>query len=85
MTLYIVHMPSGKEKVEESFPLHYQIDDSLWAIGSDLLTCADVCVRLGGMAGAVGGVVVKFDEFYGRYDPALWQKLKAWGGGADRE
>ena len=27
--------------MEESFPLHYQIDDSLWAIGSDLRTCEE--------------------------------------------
>ena len=81
MTLYLVHMPGGTAQVKESFPLHHTIvEDQLWAIGSDLLTCADVCVRLGMRPAGPSGVVVKFQEFYGSYDPALWERLMAWGG-----
>ena len=82
MTLYLVHMPGGGAQVKGTFPLHHTIiEDQLWAIGSDLLTCADVCAQLGMRPNGPGGVVVKFDEYYGAFDPALWERLKAWGGG----
>ena len=80
MTLYIVFLPEGTERVENRFPLHHVlVPDQVWAIGSDLLTCADVCEKLD-MEPGKGGVVVKFDEYYGIWNRALWDKLKAWGG-----
>ena len=79
MTPYIVFMPDGKERVEDGFPHHETlIPNQLWAIGTELLTCADVCEKLGIEAGS-SGVVVKFDEYYGRWDRSLWDKIEAWG------
>ena len=49
----------------------------VWAIGTPLLTCADVSAAIG-LGNSNGGIVVKLGEHYGFYDPALWQKLEAW-------
>ena len=79
MPLYLIYMPGGTKQVDQGFPLRHTIaEDSLWAVGSDLLTAADVCQSLGMIPGQ-GGVVVKFDEYYGLHDVALWDKLRAWG------
>ena len=81
MPRYMIFMPNGTQAVEDNFPLRHTITDhTLWAVGSDLLTCADVAQRL--FMGVDGnyGVVVKIDEYYGAYDRALWDKLQAWGG-----
>ena len=81
MPLYLVHLPNGTDRLTNTFPFHYTLTEgSLWAIASDLLTCADVCQRLGMVSGQ-GGVVVKFEEYYGVYDPAFWDALRVWGGG----
>lgn len=75
---YLVFMPEGEGKIEKKFPrAHYQLTDGLWAIGSPLSTCADVCEELGMESGS-SGVVVSMHEYYGHFDRALWQKLAAW-------
>lgn len=72
-------MPGGDEAVTQIFPdAHHQIAPDLWAIGSPLLTCFDVCQRLGVDEGR-RMVVAPMSEYYGRFDRALWQKLDAWG------
>lgn len=84
MPLYLVFMPDGAKRMEEKVDdifRHELIPNQLWAIGSDLLTCADVCQRLE-MKPEAGGVVVKFEEFYGLWDRALWDKLTVLGGTA---
>ena len=78
MNNYLVFMPGGEDKVETEFPRHYPLAaGSLWAVGSDELTCADVCDRLG-IGSGESGVVYRIDDYYGHYDRALWQKLAAW-------
>lgn len=82
MTLYVIFLPEGTERVESGFPDAFRevlIPDQLWIIGSDLLTAADVCQALKMEPGS-GGVVVKFEEYYGMWSRALWDKLRAWGG-----
>ena len=78
MNNYLVFMPGGEDKVETEFPRRYPLAaGSLWAVGSDELTCADVCARLG-IGSGESGVVYRIDDYYGHYDRALWQKLAAW-------
>lgn len=78
MNSYLVFMPGGDEKVGQEFPdAHYRISDDLWAIGSDLPTCVEVCERLGVEDGR-RMVVVPMSEYYGRFDRALWQLLDSW-------
>ena len=77
MNTYLIFMPNGAEHVEQEFPLHHTIEsDTLWAIGTDLLTCADVWEKF--EPTDASGVVVKFDEFYGLWNRALWDKIEAW-------
>ena len=60
--------------------VYYKIATDLWAIGSDLKTCVDVCNALG-VDDPNTMVVVSINEFYGRYDGALWQKIESWSRG----
>lgn len=79
MQCYLVHMPDGKETVEEKFPNHHHlIADDVWAVASPLMTSSEVCSLLG-IEGGRSMVVVPMRDYYGRSDRALWQKLKAWG------
>ena len=79
MLNYLVFMPGGKDAVTQHFPTaRYRIADDLWAIGSQLETCLDVCGVLG-VDDAKTMVVVRIDEYYGRFDKGLWQKLDSWG------
>ena len=63
--------------------VHVVVPDTVWCIATrDDATSADVCNRLG-MDMPIGpdfnaGVVVKADQYYGAYDPALWQRLSQW-------
>ena len=77
---YLVYMPGGKEELEEQFPRAcYRLTDGLWAVGSPFRTPTEVCEQLGVNEGdGRTMVVVSMEEYYGRYDRALWQKLNAW-------
>ena len=78
MQNYLVFMPGGEEAVTQHFPsAHYRLTDGLWAVGSPLETCVDVCTALG-VDDPNTMVVAQIDEYYGRYDRALWQKLESW-------
>ena len=78
MNGYLVFMPGSEDKVEAEFPCHYPpAAGSLWAVGSDEPTCADVCAKLG-IGSGEPGVVYRIDDYYGHHDRALWQKLAAW-------
>ena len=78
MSNYLVFMPEDNERVEHEFPhANYRIESGLWAIRSDLPTCAEVCERLGIEDGNTM-VVVPMNEYYGRFDRALWQRLDSW-------
>lgn len=78
MNSYLVFMREANGTVGREFPeAHYQIGDDLWAIGTDLPTCVDVCERLG-IEGGQSMVVVPMTEYYGRFDRALWQRLDSW-------
>ena len=80
MNTYFVYMPTGEGRIAGAFPdAHHEVAHNLWAIGSHLATCADVCEKLGVNEGAGRSmVVVQTTGYYGRFDPALWQKLDAW-------
>ena len=58
----------------------YKVFDNAWIVLSDQDTCAGLCTALR-MENESGnnGVVVKFNEYYGLFNPALWQKLDVWG------
>ena len=57
MNNHPVFMPGGEDRVETGFPRHYPLAaGSSWAVGSDELTCADVCARLGIGSGESGVV-----------------------------
>ena len=78
MNSYLVFMPEEDGKVRREFPdAHYRIGNDLWAVSSDLPTCAEVCERLGIEDGR-RMVVVPMNEYYGRFDRALWQRLDSW-------
>ena len=78
MNSYLVFMPKDDGKVKRKFPdAHYRIRDDLWAIGSDLPKCVDVCERLG-IEDGQRMVVVPMNDYYGRFDRALWQRLDSW-------
>lgn len=79
MNSFLVFMPGGCQTVTSKFAENYVLsDDVLWAVASDDATCLDVCKKLG-IVGERDGVVVRIDEYYGRFDSGLWQKLEAWG------
>ena len=83
MQSYLVFMPGGEKAVAQHFPdAHYQIADNLWAVGSPLETCVDVYRALGADDQNTM-VVVRINEFYGRFDKGLWQKLDSWVGRRD--
>ena len=78
MNCYLVFMKDGKERIEETFPTaHFWIDENLWAIGSEVPTCVDVCELLG-IDTDNRMIVVPMNDYYGRFDRALWQRLEAW-------
>ena len=78
MNRYIVYVSDGEDVVEREFgSANYKIAPSLWAIGTELATCVDVCERLG--INGQSMLVVPVNEYYGRWDRVLWQKLDAWG------
>lgn len=78
MQNYLVFMPGGEHKVEVRFPdSHHRIANDLWAVGSPLTTCAEVCTALG-VDEPNTMVVVPMTDYYGRFDRALWQKLESW-------
>ena len=78
MNNYLVFMPGGEQKVEGRFPdSHQRISVDLWAIGSPLTTCVEVCNVLE-IEEPNTMVVVPMTEYYGRFDRALWQKLESW-------
>ena len=59
------------------------IPDVAWAVADGSGTCVSVCERLGIVVGGepkLSGVVVKADQYYGIYDPALWQRIVEWQG-----
>lgn len=78
MPRYLVFMPNGHEKVTSTFPKNHVIqEDTLWAIHTDEATCLDVCRKLE-MLDQDEGVVFAIDEYYGRFDVGLWQRLADW-------
>ena len=88
MNNYLVILPPGSniapEKVETSFPYRYEVvPGQVWAVGSDLLTCSDVCEKIGTgpdeHEDKATGVVLKITEVNGFASSTLWEKLGAWG------
>ena len=78
MNAYLVFMPDGEKQVGDAFGENrYRLASGLWVVGSDISTSADVCDRLG-IEQDHSMVVVPINEYYGRFDRALWQRLDAW-------
>ena len=79
MNRYLIYMPGGEPQITQVFPdAHQKTSEDLWAVGTSLRTCTDVCTTVGIMEGK-SGVLVPMEEYYGRFDRALWQRLEAWG------
>ena len=73
----------ASDKVKTTFPQHYEVlPDQAWAVGSDLLTCADVCEAIGigpdEHENTATGVVLRITESNGFAPSSLWEKLRAW-------
>ena len=84
MNCYIViaHPQSDLDvRIKNKYPdrFHTILAGSVWAIGTKELTCVDVSNSLN-IKESVPGIVVKAREYYGVYDPGLWQRLSAWEG-----
>lgn len=56
---------------------HVLVPNMVWAVADSLAASADVCQKLGIGTDAIG-VVVRADQYYGMYDPALWQRMEQW-------
>lgn len=68
------------DKVQEVAHDWYKLREGVWAIASVQATCFDVANQLGMTdARENDGVILKVDEIYGLYNPALWDKISAWG------
>ena len=74
------------DAIAAKYPSEYQeiVPGVAWAVAGEDLTTADVCAALGIAGGSnpqnLSGVVFRLGEFYGRWDPALWQRLDVWRG-----
>lgn len=81
MKRYVVIVPTGEieqQFVAATFPDNYELlPRTVWVVGGQQATCADVCEVLGIGRGKCG-VVTKMDDYYGLYDRALWEKANAW-------
>ena len=77
MRNYLVFIPNGQKAIEENFPKHHKIGQNLWAVASKQTVSSDVCDTLG-IDNPRTMVVVPMDEYYGRFDGVLWEKLEAW-------
>ena len=80
MKSFLVCMPNGRMEIESHFGGNNieLIPDQLWAVaGPPRATAADVTALLDG-GGGNRVFVVAIGEYYGLWDPALWQKLSAW-------
>ena len=84
MNCYVVVAdPSLKTKLTQAFPDHHEVATNVWAVAGKQRTCADVCNALGIKTSAGkgdSGVVCKFNEYYGYFDRALWDKIASWQG-----
>lgn len=75
--LVLIQNNSDSQGVQERFEtLHYRFSETLFAVGSDAPTPADLCERLG-INAECPGIAVGMDRCYGHFDMALWQKLDA--------
>ena len=77
MPNYLVFMPGGEERLEETFTDRYRLTDGLWAVSSQMKTSSEVCSQLG-IDDQTNMVVVPMNGYYGRFDKALWQRLESW-------
>lgn len=77
----IVSETLSKQQIEGVVDDIYELSAQVWVVKSNLGTCADLCRTLKmSQEDGYNGVVVKFNEYYGLFDPALWQKLELWNG-----
>jgi len=85
VNLYLVVRPDAATAIQpgvisQVFPRCYElVPDRVWAIGTPLLTCSDVCGALGLVPGeGPTCVVTRISDYYGFADRALWESLRAW-------
>ena len=87
MNVYVVIATPPADRLGRAITTKYPVrhhtiaPESAWAIGTQEEASADVCSTLGINTGDqfISAVVVKVDQYYGVYDPALWQKMRSWG------
>ena len=89
MNIFVVISRAGSGMADKVSSVYGQtksysiIPDVAWAVADGSGTCASVCERLGitvGNGSKPPGVVVRADQYYGVYDPALWQQIAEWQG-----
>lgn len=89
MNVYLVFIRSpgqdARELLLEEFPKRQELAPGLWAIGAESATAVEVCQILGltkerptSASSRSQGIVVKLTDYYGMYDPGLWQEIDAW-------
>lgn len=60
-----------------------QVANDIWFVSADCATAFDLSevLRLQSDEGGLekhSGIVLKIDEYYGCWNPSVWQKLSAW-------
>ena len=76
---FVVSNTLEDSRVQEIAHDCYKLRDGVWAIASTQSTCYDVVRQLGMTDSKENdGVVLRVGEFYGLFNPALWDKLAAW-------
>ena len=76
------------DAIASEYPAAHQeiVPGVAWAVAGEDLTSADVCQSLGIAGGGDArnsGLVFRLGEYYGRWDPALWQRFDVWLGRED--
>ena len=79
LNCYVVAAEVPEDRVAKAYPdHHYRVSDRVWVVAGDQATCSDVCTTLGIWPNQSRGTVFKFQEYYGFYDRALWDKIAIW-------
>ena len=75
----VVSVDINQELIDKEFPLNYRVKDGIWAVAAERFTVSNtVSDRLGFDPGKFNGIVIRVQDYYGCYNPALWTTLSTW-------
>ena len=78
MNIYlIVGTATEDSHVRSIFSDCYSVRSGVWAVATELETCAEVSSAMGFDKNNTG-IAFRLSEYYGVYDKALWQLIEAW-------